>query len=317
MRQLVRTQESNHIIGNRRYSYVLPLAIFLTAMLIGCSKEAKKAGALRSEIDASDTTYLKTLEGTGVYVDGWVGDAAKVTLGNPRHSRAFAISGVNVQTGAKDESLGLKFEFMSGKTDSVAFSRIGPFKAMLFLPIPDAAADTLQLMIVSSKTFVPSKLGTSQDDRVLSFRFEKISVVDLDSSLNDFPASYEFPRKDETERGLIGVYKDGWMADSAVVFLYNLQGKSSVEIRGFVPPDIFTRIADLEVRVNGVLLVKEQLPKQNQGYFRSIISFPEDVAALASIPLTLKPSGTFVPYQRGINADTRRLSYQLQYVGLR
>jgi hypothetical protein len=295
-------------------SSVVITALFL--FLPGCGRQ-QQPYVIKSEINAGDTTYLKSLYGTGIYADGWVGDVAKVTLGNPRHSRAFSISGVNVETGMKDERLHLKIEFPSGNADSIDFGQTGPFTAILPMPSTDAATDTAEFRLVSSKSFVPSKLGTSKDDRSLSFRFKKIAVVDMDTAERFLPTAFEFPRKTETEPYLLGIYKDGWMADSATITLFNLNGKTSIEIRGFAPPDVFTQIASLEVRVRGALLVKEQVPKQNQGYFRFIIQLPTDVSASTRITIGLRPSGTFIPVQRGINADTRRISYQLQYVGLR
>ena len=286
-------------------------------MFIGCGPEAKKTVPLRSEIDGADTVQLGTLDGTGIFVDGWVGDAARIMLGNPGHTRLITLAGTNVQTGAKDEAMVLRLEFNSGKTEQLEVGQTGEFERLLLVPSADALHDTLVFRMSSSKTFIPSRIGTSKDDRTLSFRLSKIALVDPSALSKNMPETFEFPRQQETDPNLVGIYRDGWIGDSAVVTLSNLQGKKTVEIRGFAPPDVFDKIATLETSVRGLLLVKEQIPKQNQGYFRSIIQIPDEFAGLVTIPFTLRPSGTFVPARRGINADQRRISFQIQYIGLK
>ena len=317
MRNEGTTLRVNHVVQTMNSAHLVVLAFVLAAGLTSCSKEIKNEIGLRCEIDGADTVQLRSLEGTGIYQDGWVGDFATVTLHNPHHTRLLSLTGMNVQTGMKDESLHLKFEYRIGKIDSVAIAALGSFEKLILLPPSEGAHDTVQFTLSSSKSFVPSCIGTSKDDRTLSFKLTKLGLVDASTLTAKMPDSYEFPRKEESDQNLIGVYKDGWIADSGIVVLHNLEGKSSVEIRGFVPPDVFQKIADLEVRVGSVLLVKQQIPKQNQGYFRSIFQLPEELAASANIPLTLKPSGSFVPAQRGINSDQRRISYQLQFIGLK
>jgi hypothetical protein len=318
MRRAVNKKERSHHHPNAHgIFHCMVIGALLAAALIGCSNETKKPIALRSEIDANDSLQLQALEGSGIYADGWVGDDASVSLLNPGHTRLLSLCGVNVQTGMKDEKLRLKLEFQSGKIESIEVAETGTFDKLLLMPSIDGARDTVQFRLSSSKVFVPARLRTSKDDRELSFQLVKIALVDAATMAEKMPEAFEFPRQEESNPNLVGVYKDGWIADSGSIVLHNLQGKSSVEIRGFVPPDIFPKIANLEIRINGVLLVKEQLPKKNRGYFRTIFQLPEDFAGSASVPLTLKPSGAFVPAERGINSDKRRISYQLQYIGLR
>lgn len=295
----------------------LLFAMALVVGFIGCEQKNDQRRTLSSLIDGADSLQLQSLEGTGIYTDGWIGETATITLGNPGHARGLSVSGTNVQTGLKDETMILKLHFDGGMTDSVEIKQTGGFEEFLLMPANAAARDTLQFTLIASKSFVPAKLGTSQDDRTLSFRLNKIGIVDAPLFGERMPSSFEFPRKSEQDPLLVGVYKDGWFADSAVVTLYNTEGKSSVEIRGFFPPNIFAKIADLEIYAGSKMIVKQQLPRQNGGYFRIIVQLPEDQISSARTVLTLKPSGTFVPSERGINPDKRRISYQLQYVGLR
>jgi hypothetical protein len=294
----------------------LVAALVLTG-LMGCGKSDKQGVGLRSEINANDTLQLQSLEGTGIYADGWVGNEASISLANPKHTQVLSIAGINVQTGMKDESLHLIFEYAKDAKDSIEIGQMGSFNEIVLLPPVIAAKDTLQFRITSSKVFVPSKLGTSQDDRLLSFRLVKIALLDPAGLEKIMPEAFEFPAKEESNSNITGIFQDGWISDSAVVTLHNLKGKITVEIQGFVPGDIFPKIANLEICANGHLLVKEQLAKKTGGFFRSLIQLPDELADLSKVTLILKPSGTFVPAERGINSDRRRLSYRLQYVGLR
>ncbi len=308
---------SYNLILHQSSARIVLLALLIAAEFVSCSREVPKVKMLRSDIDAADTLQLRSLEGTGVFVDGWVGDAARFGLGNAGHWRVLSVAGTNVQTGMKDERLVLKIEFASGKAEQIGVPSTGAFEQMLLIPAADASQDTLTFRMTSAKTFVPSHLGTSKDDRKLSFHLSKIALIDPSSLAQKMPESFEFPRQADTEPNLAGIYRDGWIGDSATITLFNVRGKKTVEIRGFAPPDVFDKVATLESSVNGALLVKEQISKQAQGYFRSIIQIPDEYAGLVALPLTLKPSGSFVPAQRKINSDLRRISFQIQYIGLK
>jgi hypothetical protein len=72
-----------------------------------------------------------------------------------------------------------------------------------------------------------------------------------------------------------------------------------------------------EVRANGVLLVTGQLPDPTSGYFRVTLPLPEALLAASRIVVAIRPGGTWVPAERGMNADTRRISYRLDFIGLK
>lgn len=307
---------NNRQLVKSKSKYVL-IVIFLIAGLYGCKQGSDQQPHLRNSIDAADSAQLAGLEGMGIYSDGWVGEEARVYLGNRQKSRGLSISGVNVMTGLKDEKLVLTVSFDDHAKQFVEVGSTGDFENIIVLPKSVAERETLAVTIVPSKVFVPSRLGTSQDDRRLSFRLRKIALVEQADLGKRFPEFFEFPREQEGEPYLRGVYKDGWIADSAVITLYNLNRKEAIEVRGVFPPDVFKRIAELQVYINGRLLVKEQLPKQQAGYFRIRALVPEDLIGQDKFVVALKPSGSFVPAERGINPDRRRISYQLQYIGLR
>jgi hypothetical protein len=291
------------------------IVLLLTA--VGCRQGGNQQIALRSEINASDTLQLKALEGTGIFSDGWVGEHATVLLSNPKHERGLLISGTNVQTGLKDEKLFLTLEYDDGSSDSVDVAEPGNFEHICLLSADVAAKDTLRINLVSSKVFVPSRLGTSADDRSLSFRLAKITLIGASAVEEKLPSSFKFPREPEHDPNLVGIYKDGWFADSARITLRNQQKKRTVEIRGFFPPDIFTKIATLEVYDGQELLVKEQLPRRDSGYFRFLVQLPERPQNSSSVTLTLHASGAFIPAERKTSSDERRLSYRLEYIGMR
>lgn len=302
--------------GRARALFVVMVIVLLTA-LFGCKQESRQQATLSSSIDASNVDHLKGMEGSGIYSDGWVGEIASISLVNPQHTRGLSVSGANVVTGMKDETLTLRLQFEGKTSDSVEIKETGRFDEILLLSAQVSRRDTVEFELLASKVFVPAKLGTSQDERRLSFRLNKIAILDPNAVAEKMPSGFEFPHRTENDPNLLGVYKDGWFGDSAVVTLHNFENKSSVEIRGFFPPNVFTKIAVLEIYAGGKLLVKEQLAKKNGGYFRSIVQLPEEQLGAGKTILTIKPSGTFVPAQRGINPDTRRISYQLQYIGLR
>jgi hypothetical protein len=242
-----------------------------------------------------------------------MGNEAEIVLGNSEHQPALLLEGTNVETKAGDETLRILFLVGSDTVHVSTISTLGNFEEIALLPQKVRALDTLELSLITTKSFVPSRLGTSRDDRTLSFRLRKISLVPGDKTGESFPASFEFPRRTETDPNVQGIYSDGWMADSASIMLFNPENKTVVEVRGFVPGNIFQRVATFDVLFGGQLVVRQQV----QGNFQMRFQLPDAIRGDPKLSFTLKPSGTFVPSERGISSDTRRISYQMRYIGLR
>jgi len=293
--------------------YTWLTVVVLATAFLGCSKHDSTSSTPGSSIDFTNVDAIRASGALGVYEDGWMGSEAEIALDNSAHQPALLLEGTNVETKPGDETLRILFLVGSDTVHVSTFSTLGNFQEMALLPQKARAFDTLELRLITTKSFVPSKLGTSKDDRSLSFRLRKLSLVAWDKTKESFPASFEFPRKTETDPNVQGIYSDGWMADSASITLFNPENKTMVEVRGVVPGNIFQRVATLDVLHEGKLLVRQQV----QNNFRVRFQLPETGRGATKLSLTLKPSGTFVPSERGISSDRRRISYQLQYVGLR
>jgi hypothetical protein len=284
-----------------------------TTVYWGCSKHDSASSTPRSSIDFTNAEAVRTSGAFGVYEDGWMGNEADIVLSNSEHQPALLLEGTNVETKAGDETLRILFLVGSDTVHVSTISTLGNFEEIALLPQKVRALDTLELSLITTKSFVPSRLGTSRDDRTLSFRLRKISLVPGDKTGESFPASFEFPRRTETDPNVQGIYSDGWMADSASIMLFNPENKTVVEVRGFVPGNIFQRVATLDVLFGGQLVVRQQV----QGNFQMRFQLPDAIRGDPKLSFTLKPSGTFVPSERGISSDTRRISYQMRYIGLR
>ena len=293
--------------------YTWLTVLVLATAFWGCSKNDSTSPTLRSSIDFTNAEAVRTSGAFGVYEDGWMGNEAEIVLGNSAHQPALLLEGTNVETKPGDETLQILFLVGSDTVHVSTVSTLGNFQEMALLPQKARAFDTLELRLITAKSFVPSKLGRSKDDRTLSFRLRKISLVPWDKTRESFPASFEFPRKTETDPNVQGIYSDGWMADSASITLFNPENKTMVEVRGVVPGNIFQRVATLDVLYGGQLVVRQQV----QGNFRMRFQLPDAIRGDAKLSFTLKPSGSFVPADRGISSDRRKISYQLQYIGLR
>lgn len=293
------------------------LATFIIVFISCCTEKKPEQSPLPSALEFSDFSRINPEWVSGVYADRWVGEQAEIVLANPGHSRVLELIGINPGVKSLEDKLEISLS-SSGETFFVVrISSPGDFRELASLPVELAASDTLQFELTSSKSFVPSALGTSDDDRVLSFQVQKIAIVpDADAAVL-FPESYTFPRGPESDPNLEGIYKDGWMGDSAKVTLYNSMKRKELDIRGFFPMNVFKRITDLEVRIGGKLLVKEQLTRKNQGYFRVLVQLPDEYASTGEITVSIRPAVTFVPVELGINEDTRRISYRLEYIGFR
>jgi hypothetical protein len=232
---------------------------------------------------------------------------------NPTHQPALLLDGTNVQTKPGDEALGILILVGTDTIQVLNIMALGDFHELAILPQKVRAADSLDVTLIASKSFVPSKLGTSKDDRSLSFRLKSIAVVGLESAQTAVLTAFEFPRTLESDANLQGIYADGWIGDSASVTLFNPENKGTVEIRGVVPGTIFPGVASLDVLFEGQLLLKQQVA----GDFRMRFQVPEKARVAAKFTLVLRPMGSFVPADRGISGDTRRISYQVRYIGLR
>jgi len=296
--------------------WILPLVVIILWVL-GCSRRESEAGQLKSLIDFSQPGAAKTAGVFGVYDDAWVAPEASITLTNLDHHRTLILEGTNVGIGKGGEELRIAIVFGAETLHVARITALGEFREPIALPTRTAASDTVELSLVSYKSFVPSQLGTSKDDRVLSFRIRKIGFVPPEQTKEALPTSFEFPRSSVRDPNLQGIYSDGWIADSGVVTLFNLENKKEVEIRGSYPLNIFPRLADLEVFAANRLLLKHQMRRQDAGYFRIRAQLPEGQLMSSKLVLTLKPSGSFVPAELKINDDRRRISFRLEYIGFR
>ena len=281
--------------------------------IVGCGKHDSGTAGLKNKIEFIDAQSVRNSGAFGVYEDGWMGTEAEMTLGNPSHQPAILLEGTNVQTKPGDEALGILLLVGSDTVQVLNILTLGEFHEMAILPQKIRSNDTLELRLVATKSFVPSKLGTSNDDRSLSFRVKSVSMVGLDVGRAALPSAFEFPRTSETDPNIQGIYSDGWIGDSASVTLFNPENKTTVEIRGVVPGNIFQGVATLDVFFESKLLVKQQV----SGDFRMRFQLPEQARGDNKFTLALKPMGIFVPSDRGISSDKRRISYQLKYVGLK
>lgn len=290
-------------------------AAVVAAAVVACHNVSPPERA--SEIDAGDPGTLQRLQGHGFTLDGWVEQQASAVLSNRRHCAGLRLAGVNVQTGMADESLSLRIEAGDAPSDTVKIADLGPFEVYYPL-LPDAAErDTVAFSVSCTKVFTPASLGTSQDDRSLSWQLQQIALVDLATLGEKLPESFTFPRGDERNRCVVGVYGDGWVTDSALVTLHNLHGRTALEVRAMCPPGVLARMEDWQVSANGYLVNAGPLPDQGNGYYRAEWPLPPQVRSSQKVAIRITPGGTWVPSERGLNADTRRLSCRLDYIGLR
>lgn len=307
------------LIKIKSLTKIIPsILLFLIILVIfGCSQQKRTQVGIPSIIDFADPNQFNSPSVTGVYSDRWVGETASVTLGNPQHFRGVLIAGTNVETRLPKEELEIKVRSAEKTFYVLRIKSLGDFQEYIPLPVELSTRDTLHLNFEPSKIFIPSEIGTSRDTRALSFRVSKIALVAESQVAGLFPEVFQFPRDSETDRNLEGVYKDGWMADSGKFILYNLERKRAVEINGFYPANVFKKSSDLEVYISGKLLVKQQLSKRGGGGFAVQVQLPEEQLDMINTEIILKPSGTFVPAERGINPDRRKISYQIHRIALK
>ena len=279
----------------------------------GCSKRGSGTGELRSGIDFMDPVSVRNSGAFGVYEDGWVGEEAEMVLLNTEHLPLLFIEGTNVETKVGDEALRISVLAAGDTVEVLSIPSPGDFRGSILLPRAFSSLDSLPISLISSKSFVPSKLGTSKDDRTLSFRLRKIELSPVVGSSGSFPNSFTFPRKVDGDSNLQGIYGDGWMTDSASVTLYNPENKKMVEIRGTVPGNVFKTPVTLDLLWKGQLLLRQQV----QNGFRVQLLLPQSVLKETRLMLSLKPSAAFVPADLNINSDHRRLSFQIESIVLK
>ncbi len=293
------------------------LFLIMIFVIVGCGEQKRQQVGIPSSIDFADPNQLNSPSITGVYPDRWVGEMAAVTLGNPQHFHGVLIEGTNVETRLPNEELEVKVSLVEKTFYILRVKSLGDFQEYILLPLELSTRDTLHLNFKPSKIFIPSEIGTSKDSRALSFRVSRIAVATDSQVAGLFPESFQFPRDPETDTNLEGIYKDGWMADSGKFTLYNVSRKKTVEVNGFYPTNVFRKNSDLDVYVGGKLLVRQQLPKRGGGGFAVQVQLPEEQLDMIKTEIILKPSGTFVPAERGINPDKRKISYQIHRIALK
>lgn len=289
------------------------LFLALSSTFWGCSKNSSDSAALQSSLDFSTPEAVRASGAFGVYEDGWVGTESEMSLRNAGHLPLLWIEGTNVETKVAEESLRIYVLIVGDTVEVLSVPAPGDFRESVLLPRAFSNLDTLPIRLLSSKSFVPSKLGTSRDDRTLSFRLRRIELAPMESSAGSFPSSFIFPGKIEADPNIQGIYSDGWMADSASVTLYNPKDKKIVEIRGVVPGNVFKGAATMDVSWKGQLLMRQQVQRN----FRIQLLLPELVLKESRFTLSLRPSAAFVPADLKINSDQRRISFQIESIGLK
>ncbi len=297
----------------KKWIHMTATVVLGSLVLIGCSNENQKRDRLKSSIDFTNPEAVRSSEAFGVYEDGWAGTDVQVQLGNKAHNALLAVEGINVQTKTGDERMTLTVVVGFDTLEQNHIAQLGNFRHVVVLPLNLARQDSLEVRLISSKSFVPSKLGSSKDDRQLAFRLSRLSLLPADTAKVSFPEYFEFPSLSEENLNCRGIFADGWISDSATVTVFNPSGKSTVEIRGVVPGNVYTGIATLDVLMQGTTVVKHQV----KGEFRIRFDLPDKVRELGKVTFVLKPGSVFSPVDKGISTDKRRLSYQVSFVGLR
>jgi len=288
--------------------------ISVLSLYYGCHDSKKTS--LAASIDFTDPTQITNPNIIGITADRWVDPEASLTLGNPSHDHAILLAGTNVQTGMADEVLKIELGLDGNVFDSLVISHTGDFIEYVPLPPEIAKHDTLALDIIPLKKFIPAQLGIGPDTRTLTFRIAKIAIVNESESAEAFPEMFRFPRDPETDAHIDGIYKDGWFADSAKVVLFTSSGKKALILKGSCPPNIFSKVPALEVYYDGTLMEKRQLTNRG-GDFNIQLQLNDDEARFGKHVVLLKSNGSFVPAQRGVNSDTRKISYRLLYIGFK
>ena len=285
--------------------------IIVIGLFGGCRSNKS---SLPAAIDFTNPTQLASPNVTGIAADRWVDPNASVELGNPAHDHAILLAGTNVQTGLPDETLRIQFGSAGRIFDLLVISRMGDFTEYVPLPPEIANRDTLALDIIPLKKFIPAQLGLGSDARTLTFRIAKIALVGEEESAAALPEMFRFPRDPETDAHIDGIYKDGWFADSATVVLFTTGGRKTLALIGSCPPNIFSNVPALEVFYDGTLMEKRQLTDRG-GDFNIQLQLNDDEAKSGKHIVRLRSNGSFVPAERKVNSDTRKISYRIQYIG--
>jgi hypothetical protein len=280
-------------------------AIVLTCVL-GCSSDGSEGEP------PPGSGAFGQLPGSDVHEDGWIGEEATIFVANPNGNPGLLIEGENVQTGSENESTWLQLVFDGGQ-DSVYIARTGTFRSYFRIPADLAQADTLRFQVKPSKTFVPARIGTSSDERVLSVRLLRVMAVSEKRLESRLTATLRFPFDIEEDPNVNGIYSDGWISDQAEVVLHGTQGRTRLMMRGYIPAGVSPNI---HIEVLGMEIANQPLPRQESGMFSAEFALPQKAVDADRLSLKIRPGSTYVPEERGLNEDTRRLSYKLSYLGV-
>jgi hypothetical protein len=281
-------------------------AVIVLACVLGCS-----SGGSEGEPPPGSGAFGQ-LPGSDIHADGWIGEEATIFVANPHRNPGLLIEGENVETGADNESTWLHVMFDGGQ-DSVYITRTGTFRSYFRIPADLAQADTLRFQVKLSKTFVPARIGTSSDERLLSVRLLRVMAVSEKRLESRLTATLSFPFDVEEDPNVNGIYSDGWISDQAEVVLHGTQGRTRLMMRGYIPAGVSPNI---RIEVLGMEIANQLLPRQESGMFSAEFALPEEAVDADRLSLKLRPGSTYVPEERGLNEDTRTLSYKLSYLGV-
>ena len=84
-------------------------------------------------------------------------------------------------------------------------------------------------------------------------------------------------------------------------------------VKGYIPGGVSPNI---RIEVLGMEIANQPLPHQESGMFRAEFALPEKAVDADRLSFKIRPGSTYVPQERGLNEDTRRLSYKLSYLGV-
>lgn len=109
------------------------------------------------------------------------------------------------------------------------------------------------------------------------------------------------------------VFADGWVSDFTVIRCASNGSATHVEVSGEAVLSHFLN-APLRIRaeVNGRTIGEHVV--QKSGSFTACFELPPEVRSKRSVDVRIEPDKTFVPWELGLGADRRRLSFLLRNV---
>ena len=84
-------------------------------------------------------------------------------------------------------------------------------------------------------------------------------------------------------------------------------------MKGYIPGGVSP---DVRITIGGKLVTEAALPREETGMFSATFELGPEVPRTSPVTITIRPGGTFVPKERGMNEDDRHLSYKLKRLGL-